>query len=86
MLFIILRTIISFILGFEWCVAIKNCKELLNAKTWDEYNELIDQGELEAKETNILVIIFRVITRLPISLIMMPILGVHVFKLKRESK
>lgn len=86
MLYVILRMIIGFMIGFEWCIAIKNCKELLNAKTWDEFNELLNQGELEAKETNILVVIFRVITRLPMVLITMPILGVHVFKLKRESK
>lgn len=86
MLYVILRAIIGFIVGFEWCIAIENCKELLNAKTWDEYNEIINQGELEAKETNILVIVFRFITRLPIGLILMAILGVHVFKLRRESK
>ena len=86
MLYVILRAIIGFIVGFEWCIAIKNCKELLNSKTWDEYNEIINQGELEAKETNILVIIFRVIIRLPIALITIPILGVHVFKLRRESE
>lgn len=86
MLYVILEVIISFMIGFEWCIAIKNCKELFNAKTWDEYNEIVNQGELEAKETNILVIVFRVIIRLPIALIIIPILGVHVFKLKRESK
>lgn len=86
MLFIISRAIIGFIVGFEWCIAIENCKELLNAKTWDEYNEIVNQGELEVEETNILVIVFRVITRLPIALITMPILGIHVFKLLRESK
>lgn len=86
MLFTILGAVISFIVGFEWCKTIKNYKELLNAKTWDEFNELLNQGLLEAKEINILVIVFRIIINLPIMLISAPTMSNHMSKLKRESK